>query len=81
MAWLAVNKNGSETIFAFRPFRRDPDKSICKLWEPEYWSDENSNEYDNEDTGIALPKGTIKKLIGKTLTWEDEPVELKEEII
>ena len=26
---------------------------------------------------IELPKGTIKKLIGHELTWEDEPVELK----
>lgn len=26
-----------------------------------------------------LPKGTIKKLIGRKLTWNDEPVELKEE--
>jgi len=25
-----------------------------------------------------LPKGSIEKLIGKKLTWEDEPVELKE---
>lgn len=23
-----------------------------------------------------LPKGSIEKLIGKTLTWEDEPVEI-----
>ena len=28
---------------------------------------------------FALPKGSIKKLIGKDLTWEDNPVELKEE--
>lgn len=28
---------------------------------------------------IALPKGSIKKLIGRKLKWEDEPVELKEE--
>ena len=27
---------------------------------------------------VELPKGTIEKLIGKKLTWEDEPVELKE---
>lgn len=27
---------------------------------------------------IALSKGSIKKLIGKELTWEDEPVELKD---
>lgn len=29
--------------------------------------------------GIEVPKGTIEKLIGKKLTWENEPVELKEE--
>ena len=29
--------------------------------------------------GFQLPKGSIKKLIGKELTWKDEPVELKEE--
>ena len=28
---------------------------------------------------MALPKGSIKKLIGKDLTWEDKPVELKKE--
>lgn len=26
---------------------------------------------------VELPKGTIKKLIGRELKWEDEPVELK----
>ena len=31
------------------------------------------------DSAIFLPKGSIKKLIGKDLTWEDEPVELKED--
>lgn len=83
MAWVAVNKDNSETIFAFRPFRTDLYKSICKLiyklWEPEYWSDEDSSEYGNEDTGIILPKGSIKKLTGKDLTWNDEPIELKED--
>lgn len=28
---------------------------------------------------IPLPQGSIKKLIGRELKWEDEPVELKEE--
>ena len=28
---------------------------------------------------VSLPKGSIKKLIGRYLTWQDEPVELKEE--
>ena len=29
------------------------------------------------EDAIVLPKGTIKKLIGRELTWVDEPVELK----
>ena len=32
------------------------------------------------NSAIALPKGSIKKLIGKELTWEDEPYYLKEGI-
>lgn len=32
------------------------------------------------NTGCCyLPKGSIKKLIGKELSWKDEPVELKGE--
>ena len=27
---------------------------------------------------LNLPKGSIKRLIGRELSWEDEPVELKE---
>lgn len=29
---------------------------------------------------IRLPKSTIKKLIGRNLTYDDEPVELKNDI-
>ena len=28
---------------------------------------------------VGLPPGSIKKLIGRELSWSDEPVELKEE--
>lgn len=28
---------------------------------------------------IKLPKGSIKKLIGRNLTWENEPVELEQD--
>lgn len=34
----------------------------------EYW--------DDYCPSINLPKGSIKKLIGRELSWEDEPVEL-----
>ena len=49
--------------------------------------DSNENEYIFKhkqvpmwleiEKGVPLPKGTIKKLIGRDLTWRDEPVELK----
>ena len=39
------------------------------------------NEEINFSKVQVLEKGSIEKLIGKKLTWEDEPVELKEENI
>ncbi len=27
---------------------------------------------------IMLPKGTIRKILGRDITWKDEPVELKD---
>ena len=77
MAWLAVHSNGEECIFTNKPYRVDPIKSLYKLWEPKIWSDRDVSKYGNEDTEISIPKGTIKKLIGRDLKWEDEPIELK----
>lgn len=63
MARVAVDNDGTENIFQFRP-RRSLDKFL-----PLY----------SYSMYLTLPKGSIKKLIGKDLTWEDDPVELKEE--
>ena len=35
-------------------------------------------DYDFMSNWVELPKRTIKKLISKEFTWEDEPVELKD---
>lgn len=64
MAWVAVDTYGIENIYESEPYRANG-----------YWWDDN-NGFDTE---ISLPKGSIKKLIGRDLTWEDNPVELKEE--
>ena len=61
MAWLAVDKNGVEVIFEYIPNR-------CNNKE---WMQIGYSNY------FELPKGSIKKLIGKDLTWDDEPVEIK----
>lgn len=57
MAWLAVDKNGSEFIYDEFPKRDE-----------EVW--------DTKFSYIPLPQGSIKKLIGRDLIWEDEPVEI-----
>lgn len=64
MAWVAVDKDGTEYIF-----RKEPERLSVN------WQDLMYGFY----TDIRLPRGSIKKLIGKDLTWQDEPVELKEE--
>lgn len=67
MAWVAVDKDCTETIYYLKPERKT-----------EYWvAEENQPEYYRD--AIELPQGSIKKLIGRKLTWKDEPVELKEE--
>lgn len=64
MAWVAVDSNRSENIFQFRP-KRSLNKFI-----PLY----------SYSMYLTLPKGSIKKLIGRDLTWKDNPVELKENV-
>ena len=50
------------------------------------WLLNNVRELNNEDnyyswkdtfTEISLPKGSIKRLIGRELTWNNEPLELR----
>ena len=64
MAWLCVGFSGKEMICQRKPAR----------YEDKYWM---MNPINNNS--VDLPKGTIKKLIGKDLSWEDEPVEFREE--
>lgn len=63
MAWVAVDKDGNECVYQFRPKRNSV--QFVPLYEYSMW--------------LVLPKGSIKKLIGRDLNWNDEPVELKEE--
>ena len=65
MAWVAVEPNGDEYIFSEKPER----KYFFHM--SSTWS-----LYDIGDS-IELPKYSIEKLIGRPLTWEDEPVEIK----
>lgn len=68
MAWVAVDRDGSEWIYGGgRPYRG---------YETFFFV---ANIGSIGRASVELPKGTIEKLIGRKLKWEDEPVELKEE--
>ena len=57
-----------EGIFSHKPARYMEDENVMG-----HWIEKPTTEW------ISLPKGSIKKLIGRELTWEDEPVELRGE--
>jgi hypothetical protein len=65
MAWLVVDGDGKEGISYNRPFRS--------------FMGGNRNWMRHElDYVLTLPKGSIKRLIGSELTWDDEPFEFNE---
>lgn len=71
MAYLAVDKDGQECILGGNePYRKD----IQSMWA--YWVSDDSSEGEWYNNKIDLPKNSIEKLIGRKLTWEDEPVEI-----
>ena len=60
MAYLCVDKDGTELIFS-----QLPQKVKC------HWMVGITGDC------IELPHGSIAKLIGRELTWSDEPVNLE----
>ena len=67
MAYLCVNKNGDEIISEGLPKRN----TRYETWE--YWTSVN---HEDVDFTIYLKNGTIEKVIGRKLTWEDNPVNI-----
>lgn len=65
MAWLVVEQDCSEWIYDLEPSKRGRGAKL-----PNHWTTYGAG------SEIELPKGSIEKLIGKTLTWEDDAVEL-----
>lgn len=67
MAWIATDWNGEEWVYEAMPVRGGSIDAV----DGRYW-------YADTGVFVELPRGSIKKLIGRDLTWEDEPVKLKE---
>lgn len=89
MIYLVVDRDNNEYLFNSCPkYDRLMDKWV-NINENIYYKFNNVDNgidgaYDEPsfrpyiDKGILLPKGTIKKLTGKTLTINDEPYEFYE---
>ena len=75
MAWVAVEENGDEYVFGNKPSRG---LSFGRRTERGSWENILCDGFDDIYFDIVLlPKGSIEKLIGKQMTWNDEPVKLK----
>jgi hypothetical protein len=68
MAWLAKDQTG-EWMFGEKPIRVPEEIMGFEAW---------GNDPEKDFAVVELPTGTIFRLIGRELTWEDEPVELTE---
>lgn len=88
--WVVVDKDGTEKISNCSLMRRQfkGKRILYAMWGlfTGTYSKNNWNKWCNgwsSDTndflpfdGVELPKGSIEKLIGRKLSWIDEPVEL-----
>ena len=72
MAYVAVHSWGQEVMF-----HNCPERAENRYWQDNivYWEIRKLTTCA-DDYSIPLPEGTIKKLIGKDLTWDDEPVKI-----
>ena len=75
MAWLAVDKDSlEEYIYEEKPERGDG----CWFAQDgdNFYTDEGELYFEISDC-VQLPIGTIRKILGHSLCWEDEPVEIQ----
>lgn len=72
MVYLSVTERGKEILHHSRPTRKTHrgNNGYCD----NYWYNYYGSPYDGPYDGIVLPKGTIKHLIGRELTFKDRPV-------
>lgn len=71
MIYLAVEYSGREIIAPTLPSRDE----YCGSWDCfEYVATDDYGGEESIDQTIDLPTGTIERLIGRKLTWSDEPV-------
>ena len=76
MAWLAVDEDGTEWRFERKPKRRFWQNKYTKekVGNGHWWATIVIGTFVDISNSEKLPKDSIAKLIGRELTWNDEPV-------
>lgn len=69
MAWLAVDKDGKEYLYLEKPER-------CIHYNVFKPSEIDFEIWGSNNDCLKLPEGSIEELLGHSLTWNDEPVEI-----
>lgn len=72
---FAVNNTGEEICCNSDLYRRDGYWSVLTKEDEKFWCCEELG--DPDDIITVLPKGSIKRLTGRELSWEDEPIEVE----
>ena len=68
-AYVSVDQGGSEYIFNARPYRSNYRHGILQEWLPD----------DIVSGAAGLPKGSIEKVLNKTIDWSDDPIGITKE--
>lgn len=58
--WVAVDKGGTECLYKDKPVR----------------SEERNSWLPSSISFILLPRGTVERMLGYKLTWENEPIKI-----
>lgn len=84
--YVFVDKDGTEKTSNSIPVRRKEIRAVFWGFIPVYYSKNKRNKWaDSWSTnegdalpfmGTELPRGTIEKILGRKITWDDEPVEI-----
>ena len=72
-SWICVDGHGDERIFPCKPYKDFPNMNLEVMWGQRWTIQLGATAFH----GILLPNGTINHLIGKEMTYSDEPIKLK----
>jgi len=64
--FFCVDEDGTECVFPdVKPYRSDKGMGCKRFW------------YHKQTSGMVLPKGSIKHILGSEMSWKNKPIKWK----